>query len=166
MKNTLKIGYVGYVNSEHDITMKLRTLEYLLSKKIITNDTTIDEDQIDLNKGRDFLLENKCYDIVVVCYIYRYKVNNLIEEYHKEFTQSPRHTWVRWCKRLKATKANYIFLFGHATEITASFIGDLEGYIYNSTQQGLDIYINSHTRPKKNLFNNINKTLKNRKDKN
>jgi len=87
-----------------------------------------DDDFIDLNDGRDFLAENKSYDIVVLHMIY-----SPSQPYHRMyepgiFIISTQHSSENWCRRLISTGAKYIFTFGDGDEVNGRYLGHLSGY--------------------------------------
>lgn len=83
------------------------------------------DDYIDLNDNRDFLKENKTYDIVILHHIYEPgRVRDA-----SPFRISPVHNRQNWIKRLHSTGAKYIFAYGDIDEVSGRWLGSIAGYI-------------------------------------
>jgi hypothetical protein len=125
----LRIAHVGDVGNERDLTIRVVAMAWavkhcghLLDSKKPTHDF------VDLNRDRDFLLEDHKYDIVIVHYIWAG-----LPLHHTTLTarvtatsavQSPE----KWRERLAGTEASLIFAFGGGTEVALRYIGDIPGY--------------------------------------
>ena len=101
------------------------TTYYGLVHKAAT-DNNISNDFIDLYDNRDFLAENLKYNIVILHMVYnppdRRNVKNSI------FQISDLHNPKNWIKRLESTDADYIFTFGDYDEVSAYYLGNINGY--------------------------------------
>jgi hypothetical protein len=124
------IAFVGWTDPEDDFSILIDCYEILKPLKITRHDF------IDLNKGRDFLKEDKTYDIIVLIYIFLYSSEEMKDDglYHPNdplTKTSPLHTKENWRKRLLASQAKDILIFGlyEDSEITGKYIGNLSGYV-------------------------------------
>jgi hypothetical protein len=84
-------------------------------------------DFFNLSKGRDFLREDKKYEVVVLHFIFRggFGVNN---SKHPELGLSPLASWSNWRKRLVDSGAKWIFAYGGMAEVGGTYIVNLDGY--------------------------------------
>lgn len=124
----MKLALVGFHGSELDIGILADVIQILDLEEV-------EPDLIDLRLGRDFLKENKTYDIVVLNYIYLPEVNNSNSDFKRmkgdySFKVSELQSRENWRKRLIETGAAQILIFGYSvvSEITGEYIGELEGY--------------------------------------
>ena len=103
-------------------------------------------DNIDLNRGRDFLKESKTYDIVILHHIFNPQDRTGLET--GKFSRSPEHKVNNWIRRLQSTGADYIFVYGSVGEVAPWWLGNITGYNliqdYNGYQS---IYRNSSLPP-------------------
>jgi hypothetical protein len=83
-------------------------------------------DGIDLNDGRDFLAEDRQYDIVVLHFVFR-DAHRVAKEWAEapELRVSPRASWEAWRRRLSASGARLIVGMG---EVGGGYIVTLDGY--------------------------------------
>jgi len=87
------------------------------------------DDFIDLNDGRDFLQEDKTYDIVILHFVYHARFGDRFRETSEGlFVQSPLHSINNWRGRLVRTGAKYIFADGAYSEISPETLSQLSGY--------------------------------------
>ncbi len=86
------------------------------------------DDFIDLNDGRDFLIEDYKYDIVVLHDIYAAPYGG--GKRHGLFNVSKYHSKDNWVNRLISTGANLIFAFGSGfnNEVDGTYLGSISGY--------------------------------------
>ena len=80
-------------------------------------------DVIDLNEGRDFLLEDRRYDAVILQFVNR---QGYTDKPGFEVT-SPKSSWSNWRKRLTATGAGVVFAYGRNSEVSGIFLERLDG---------------------------------------
>ena len=112
------IALVGYTGTDYDHWMEVKSWLWInkfyptVFEKLFPK---IEIDEVCL-PDRDFLMELKEYDIVVVCNISR----------HRDI--SPYHNRASWRQRLMRTKAKFIFLFGESEEVTGVYVGKLADY--------------------------------------
>lgn len=124
LKNSMavKMACVGSHLSDFDLKLYVETCDYL-------NMIPDSIDHIDLRNGRDFLQEDKKYDIVVLMFIFAF-----VQEIHWDLDTktSLKHSKENWCKRLIDTGAKHIIAhgsdLGYGTEIDGEWLGELEGY--------------------------------------
>jgi hypothetical protein len=124
--------FVGWSHSELDIPIMLDTYKLLEPLNITKFDF------VNLHQGRDFIKEDKIYDIVVLIYIFKWtkeqcQNDNLYNKHDSSIKVSDIHTPENWRKRLLNTEAKEILIFGYSdeSEITGNYIGDLENYKMN-----------------------------------
>jgi len=88
---------------------------------------SLSHDYIDLNEGRDFLIEDQTYHIVILHYLYNPPIK---EETVKTgfFAISPFHTKDKWKERIISTNAKHVFAIGSIGEVSGSYLGTLSGY--------------------------------------
>jgi hypothetical protein len=123
-----KIAHVGTLHTETDRTIDILVLDYLVRNhpNYLTDDAV--HDDINLQWGRDFLLEDKTYDIVTIQFLYS-ECNEIPSNNQNPYLRgSPIHSPENWRKRLIATNADFIFAFGDFTEVNSLYFGTLEGY--------------------------------------
>lgn len=131
----MNIAFVGWTNSDIDCGILLDCYKILQSLKLTSYDF------IDLNRDRDFLKENKRYDIVVLIYIFILSQEEMINEQlysrNDHFTKtSELHSQENWRKRLLNTEAEEILIFGYDpySEVSGKYIGELEKYKYSEIE--------------------------------
>lgn len=91
------------------------------------------DDFVDLNDGRDFLEENKRYDIVILHMVYSpddpiHNSYRFHPQSQSPFRTSRLHTREAWRRRLASTGAKYIFTFGDYDEVSGFYLGAIPGY--------------------------------------
>jgi hypothetical protein len=119
-----RFAYVGYWGNPGDEEMLLNVLDSL--PKNYSKNPQIDI--IDLRTNdRDFLLEDKEYDVIILFYLFRGKAY-VPEDKGTYFEVSKINSWGNWFNKFKNCGAEYIFLFGGCAEISGSFIGNLPNY--------------------------------------
>jgi hypothetical protein len=122
-----EIGFVGFTGSGFD-AMILQFASTHLGYPVI------EFDEIDLSQGRDFLSENKKYEIIIVNYIFKYREDELtrneLSQLDRQCRVSKDHSPQNWKCRLLATEAKTIILFSgpYDTEVDAYYIRHLTGY--------------------------------------
>jgi len=126
---SLTIGNVGSFESANDTNRIYMVSDWLANKdqeyaKDITN---FSHDNIDLNRGRDFLKEGKTYDIVILHDIFN-PSDAVDSKKQGIFSTSPHHRSEIWVSRLASTGADYIFVFGSWTEVGGWWLGEIPGY--------------------------------------
>jgi hypothetical protein len=129
----MRIAHVGFTGSISDETIYIDSYNYI---KIEDND--IYEDFLDLSKGRDFLKENKKYDIVILYFIFKYRNDELSESEKStlglfppnEFLVSDLHFPETWRQRLLETEASMILIHcgEYDSEVNGEYIGELPDY--------------------------------------
>ncbi len=146
-QHNISVANVGFTNSTLD-KWRLETiiLRYLmgskefenLSEEEITNKLIVDN--INFQFGRDFLKENKQYNIVILHYIYNPSYDNIQERNTPgPFKRSELHDRKNWISRLISTNAEGIFVFGDVTEVSGGWLGELPGY-ESQNKNDLTIY--------------------------
>lgn len=131
------IAHVGAYKkfSEADSGRQVRCLVWLVNND--SNIRSFKHEVINLKYGRDFLLENKEYDIVILHSIFLYSIKNP----QKQVMVSPEHSIENWKKRLIITNANYIFICeGQPCTLSGWKIGELVGYEIKHRDQLLTVY--------------------------
>jgi hypothetical protein len=124
----LSLGIVGWTFSELDFPVVAS------SYKLIGAPEKPLMDYIDLSLGRDFLKEDKKYDVVVLIYIFKCTPEELTKEecyfLNKSQRVSELHSRENWRRRLLNTNAKDVFIHGMYvdSEISGEYIGDLENY--------------------------------------
>lgn len=119
------IAHVGHTKTSGDLKRIFTVIEWY--ERHTGERFSFQGDCLDLNKGRDFLLEPNTYDAVVLHFIFRGGFTNLVDK-RKALKVSPKASWYEWRKRLVATGAKYIFAFGGMAEVGGTFLVDLDGY--------------------------------------
>lgn len=101
-------------------------------------------DLVDLGRGRDFLREDKTYNIVALIFIFRYRREEILDDPMLDvfdadpmYRTSASHMKTNWVRRLISTKASQILVFGTSPSISYSFLGPLPGYQFR--KMGRDI---------------------------
>jgi hypothetical protein len=121
------IAQVGYTKTPGDVVRITQAITWCDSHGY--NFGEYQWDYIDLRKGRDFLAETNEYEIVILHFLFRGGFLQKPGRNKKaELSFSPLTSWVIWRKRLVATKAKLIFVFGGPTEIGGSYLVNLDGY--------------------------------------
>ena len=131
----MKIAFVGWTNPEDDLNILLECYQILKPLKLTSYDF------INLNNGRDFLKENKRYDIVVLIYIFLLSREEIINAAPHAINDpltkvSELHTKKNWRQRLLDTEAREILIFGlfEDSEISGRYIGELDNYRYSEIE--------------------------------
>ncbi len=126
-------AHVGYTFSNSDYN-RIVDAEYELMELEGVEEMNLLEqvDYIDLSHSRDFLTENKQYDVVILHYLFNpgdVPIPKHVAETFPTTKTSPLQSPEAWRERLIATEAKYILVYGsHSTEIRGWYIGDLPGY--------------------------------------
>jgi len=123
-------------DSPEDTGRKLTMLRWLVQNR--SSERSADgkwtHDIINLKYGRDFLLEAREYDIVVVHCVFHpgdiYEMDPIVLPHVlRDAKMSPVHTVERWRKRLERTQAKYIFIFAEQQgSLSGWHLGELDGY--------------------------------------
>lgn len=129
------IGHVGaFKPHSWGDKSRLTTAIHWLVKKGRANHEKVKHDEINLYYGRDFLVEDLKYDIVILHDVYRIKeapklVGLLRRKQRMQIQTSEYHTPALWRGRLRRTGAYYIFVFQTAPLcLGVDDIGDIRGY--------------------------------------
>jgi hypothetical protein len=126
------IAHVGHTKSSDDRKRFNKVLDFMIDNGGMTlNDwLAAEHDYFDLAKnGRDFLAEEKHYDLVILHFIFRGShLPAESSEYIPELRVSQHSSWCNWRHRLLKCDADYIFPFGAGTEVSGSFLSLLDGY--------------------------------------
>lgn len=122
---------------------------------VYSENITFSYDNINLIYGRDFLKENKRYDIVILHHIF-----NPIDRKDNGagvFSISPLQSVENWTRRLLNTGADYIFSYGSYGEVSAGWLGDIPGYNCHIGHDGYEGVFRSQKLPDINV--EINRTI-------
>lgn len=103
----------------------------------------IKHDYVDLNVGRDFLKENKTYDMVILGNIWHPDPGEVRLE-SGIFAVSPQHGISTWKRRLVGTKAEIIGVFG--SDLGGDQIGDLPGYTRYRKDYMTSVYVRNNMK--------------------
>jgi hypothetical protein len=94
-----------------------------------------DHDFIDLNDERDFLRENKPYNVIILHFLWSPPVprgedyDTFIPKSGYGYTRlSPYHNRKNWITRLAGTGAKYIFAWGGGDEVSGEYLREIPGY--------------------------------------
>lgn len=140
------VAMVGFTGSELDLGITYAFTQWLDS--IGVQILSLKPDVLDLSIKRDFLLEDKTYDYVVLIMIFRYSSGEL-DEFDKEVQQfmpelqvSKNHSIANWRDRLISTKAKAIYIagFDQLAEVSPGWLGDLPGYTLTRITDGDSVY--------------------------
>lgn len=84
-------------------------------------------DFVEIRKGRDFLKEYKTYDVIVLHFLFRggFCVPTMKRS---QLATSELASWGEWRRRLVASQAKFIFCYGGGSEVSGTYIVDLNGY--------------------------------------
>jgi hypothetical protein len=127
--NTVRVAQVGWNETSDDYYRSMHVWKKLVEiDHPISGPRDCDNDNINLHTGRDFLIEDKQYDVVVLHYIFNPKLSTNLGM----FAQSPHHSIDRWINRLIDSRAQVIVTFGGYTEVSQCTIGPISGYVLES----------------------------------
>lgn len=132
LKRIAWVGHLGKHPGSHksisttDDSMEWLVNDWLENNKGFTFSDLWEHDYVDLNRNRDFLLEDKQYDIVVICFVF-HPVRSFGDR-AGTCAVSPKHSISRWQKRLIKTKARLILAFGGMTEVSGLHLGEFGKY--------------------------------------
>ena len=123
-------------HSENDASMLDSIVDYFYKKHPdIELGRNVVMDYIDLNDGRDFLKENKKYNLVALMRVYHPHIGgqhsvrvSQQQTGDSMFKLSSDHTPEKWKNRLKSTNAEIIFVFGGWECVDADYLGSIPGY--------------------------------------
>jgi len=133
------IAHVGSTESNEDDRFHTDMMtDWFIKNNPEILDQRFENDYIDLNEGRDFLKENKKYDIVILHYIYA--PSHFSGRTQGYFGTSSEHTPQNWARRLVGTDAKYIFTVGGITEVSGMYLGNLPGYIREDPRDMFTVY--------------------------
>lgn len=123
----MRIAHVGHTKTLEDLTRIIKVVTWCLDNGYNPKKGT--NDYIELQHGRDFLIEKETYDIVILHFLFRGGFAVAPARLQcKELAYSPHASWASWRRRLVATRAKLIFAFGGSTEVSGSYLVDLPGY--------------------------------------
>lgn len=140
------LAMVGFTGSNLDLSITYTFAQWLDS--IGVHITNLKPDVLDLSIKRDFLLEDKTYDYVVLMMIFRYSSDEL-DEFDREAQRfmpqlqvSKNHSVANWKARLISTKAKVIYIVGFdkIAEVSPGWLGDLPGYTLTRISDGDSVY--------------------------
>ena len=145
----LTVAHVGDSGGDNDGRYTQIAFEWLHDHLPgLVNNVKLDNDYIDLNNRRDFLAENKKYDIVIIKYVF--DAPTKLGDHHKGFFGvSEHHSSKNWRYRILRSNAKVVFAFGGDTEISGFVLGDINGYKRYKISSGT-IYVRSDIVPKVN----------------
>ena len=143
---TINIGSVGSLDNENDALRLDMINDWLWNNdKEYVDGATWTNDHINLTDGRDFLKENKQYDLVVVQHVYNPDFPN--DNRQGQFQVSDIHNADNWIRRLVSTNADYIFVFGDWSEVGGWMLGNLSGYRTIKDENGYQTVYRSERLP-------------------
>lgn len=123
------VAHVGYTKTFDDLERLTMCFDYLgeIGREDLQWNKPI---LFDLSKGKDFLTDTNKFNWVVLHFLFRggYYVNQDIQVKQSGLRISPLSSWSSWRKRLTATEAKFIFVFGGDAEISGSFLVDIPNY--------------------------------------
>ncbi len=97
--------------------------------------TPLVRDEVDLNCGRDFLMEEKKYEVVVLHFLFRGGLgifNNGGSKGQRNTVPQLRYSteanWVSWVHRLRRSEARLIFAFGGLHEVSGDYLNNIADY--------------------------------------
>lgn len=104
--------------------------------------TMADPDTINLTHGRDFLEEDKTYDLVILHSIFHASVLGVARGKVKRWLWlSDRHSVKNWKKRLERTKAQYISVCeGQPHSLSGWHLGEIPGYEILERDEKVTLY--------------------------
>lgn len=123
------VAHVGWTGSAED-HIRLMTVRKLAHDWEFTLTDPFDA-ALDLNAGRDFLMEETVYDAVILHFIFRgagFGTPPGAGDRRGVLAVSPLASWGSWTRRLIATRAQFIVAFGGPAEVGGSYLGPLNGY--------------------------------------
>lgn len=139
---TTTILHVGFTGTGNDHWRISKVMDWLRLAAIKYPDKSL---FMDLTEGEDFLIDTGTYDMVVLHFISREEKCHQRRRGRipKELTVSEHASWYNWCRRLIATEAGYLFLFGGFGEVSWSYVAGLGGYkcVYNNVEDELAVFI-------------------------
>ena len=119
----VKVALVGHRGTPADEVSKNRCVSLYRALIDLPPGVEFEFDAIDLNEGRDFLLEDKRYDAIILQFVNR---QGYTDKPGFEVT-SPKSSWSNWRKRLSATGARVVFAYGRDSEVSGVFLERLDG---------------------------------------
>lgn len=136
MTTYLYTGHVGYTDSAEDAARYRWAEDFLTELENSTDDNDgVDlvrqMDEINLYQNRDFLKESHTYDVIILHWIFNprnMELTSVSVATDLSTRVSEKHSPQNWRKRLIATEAEYIFVFGSTTEVSHWFLGNIPGY--------------------------------------
>lgn len=126
------LANVGWLNNAQDIARMATVFTWLLSHGF--DDEGCVQDDIDLQHGRDFLAEEREYDVVVLHHLYADPLG--LYSASGQLGLSPHHAAEKWRNRLMDTKARAILAFGFSSEIAGAYLGEISGYRMTAEEWG------------------------------
>lgn len=129
----LRIAHVGAFRgkSSEDGARSVETICRILQHdRDFIYGTKADHDTINLIYGRDFLKENRTYDLVILHSIFHTAQPKLVRgKDYKQLSLSPKHSVLNWARRLIRARAIYISVCeGQPHSLSGWNLGDLPGY--------------------------------------
>ena len=138
----IKIGHVGAYNPK---SIEDTSRHLAIGIEVATDNMTffkdgVTEDIVNLNYGRDFLVERRKYDLVITHSIFTWKYGRVIKEtnlkpadlenpHFRELSTSKHHSKERWLSRLRSCGARYIGVCeGQPAAMSGWELGDIPGY--------------------------------------
>ena len=110
-------------DSDHERTMDA---EYHLMQALGLEEVDLfaKADFISLDEGRDFLAEDKTYDVVILHHVYQHPGHGNTGIHGT----STLHTAEAWRERLEKASADWIFAYGGSTEVSGGYLDTIPGY--------------------------------------
>jgi hypothetical protein len=144
-KPPLNVAEVGAFKrrSQEDISRRIASISALLEIDPDFVSQKKSFDAINLSDGRDFLLEDEPYDLVIVHSVLSAGMqrNIRIPGHERELMVSQEHSIQNWKRRLVATGAQYIIIAeGQPYTLSGWELGDLPGYEVLRRDQWLTVY--------------------------
>lgn len=126
----IKIANVGTLRNKDDEYRLFQVVEYLCHFHLQFLDDDTEHDDINLKEPicRDFLKENKKYDLIILYFLYRYPdriPGHIKNDLH---CGSDIHSPEIWNKKLNESNSKFIFCFGERSEVNCDYFGELANY--------------------------------------
>lgn len=129
MKTIRTVAHVGAhkKRTPGDTLRQIEALNWMMDNGFPVELNSKSHDVVNLEYGRDFLIETNHYDCVILHFVFRGGFRVPLQN-KGQLSTSPESSWSAWRHRLAATQAQLIFAFGGETEIGGTFLVDVPGY--------------------------------------
>jgi hypothetical protein len=143
-RSVVRRAQVGWTGSHQDRDRLFSVMAWMvdnrrdgLKSKAKMADTKFDliyEGEPTDEYGRDFLLDDRSFDVVILHWLFigwdemELPAERPTIAEHWAFSTSERHNPKAWRERLARCGAERIFIFGGSTEVHGSWIGSIPGY--------------------------------------